>query len=337
MHPVDFDYSMMIQPQHIDYLLDRLDADDRTEVEARLATDLDELAALERLRLTLALLELDRDEIPAPAGLAERTLARVTSFQQAEIEAAAEPEVDFGPGTVLPGADAPEPRRRVRSTDRPEYRWVGGRFRGDMLVACGIGLIAVGMVLSFVNRVRHANDVAACQQNLLTLHRGLAGYADAHGDRFPQIGSQSYPTAETFVSALTEAGQCPPDFRPRCPAGPALPTRAHSTPVTYTYTLGHRAPNGRVEGLSRSLDWNEENDLIPISSDYPVASAAVAPEATSPHSRGHNVLYLAGNVRFATTAAVGISGDDAYRNQFGRVAAGVDRTDTVLGAGSARP
>lgn len=328
----------MIQPHHIDYLLDDLGPDERAEVEARVATDPDEAAALERLRLTLSMLESDLDAGSPPAGLADRTLARLNAlFARAAKPAAAEPEVEFDTGAVVPPVHAPEPRRRTESTDRPEYRWVGGRFRGDLVVACGIGLIAVGMVLSFVNRARHASDVAACQNNLLTLHEGLAGYADTHGDRFPEIGTRAYPTAETFVSALAEAGQCPPGFRPRCPAGPAIPSRSLSTPVTYTYSLGHLGANGAVEGLYRSVDSREENDLVPISSDYPVASVAVAPDATSPHGWGHNVLYLAGNVRFAKTAAVGVYGDDAYRNQFGRVAAGVDRNDAVLGAGSARP
>jgi hypothetical protein len=328
----------MIQPHHIDYLLDDLDTDERAEVEARVATDPDEAADLDRLRLTLSMLEADVDAGPPPAGLADRTLARLNVLFAEAAKPTAEPEVDFDPGAAVPPPQASEPRRRNESTDRPEYRWVGGRFRGDLVVACGIGLIAVGMVLSFINRARHASDVAACQHNLLTLHQGLAGYADTHGDRFPEVGTRAYPTADTFVSALAEAGQCPPGFQPRCPAGPATALRSHSpTPVTYTYSLGHLGVNGVVEGLYRSVDPREENDLLPISSDYPVASVAVAPGATSPHGWGHNVLYLAGNVRFAKTAAVGAYGDDAYRNQFGRVAAGVDRTDAVLGAGSARP
>lgn len=328
----------MIQPHHIDYLLDHLDPEERAEVELRVATDSDEAVAFERLRLTIGRLEAELDDRPPPVGLADRTLAHLERLF-AHVAEPATPgyEANFDPGRVTVVADAPEPRRSL-PTDRPEYRWVGGRFRGDLMVACGIGLIAVGMVLSFVNRARHASDVAACQQNLLTLHQGLSGYADTHGNRFPEIGTRAYPTADSFVSALAEAGHCPPGFHPRCPAGSVIPSRSlSSTPVTYTYSLGHRGANGAVLGPHRSTGSGEENDLVPISSDYPVASAAVAPDVTSPHAWGHNVLYLAGHVRYATTAAVGVNGDDVYRNQLGRVGAGIDRTDSVLGSGSARP
>lgn len=76
---------------------------------------------------------------------------------------------------------------------------------------------------------------------------------------------------------------------------------------------------------------------MPICSDLPVGSASVSNESTSPHSWGHNILYVAGNVRFATSAHAGIDGDDIYRNQLGHVAAGVNRHDIVLGPPRSRP
>ncbi|HEX4608078.1 MAG TPA: hypothetical protein VH092_07725, partial [Urbifossiella sp.] len=57
----------------------------------------------------------------------------------------------------------------------------------------------------------------------------------------------------------------------------------------------------------------------------------------APHSHGQNVLFAGGNVRFATVPTVGVNGDDIYRNNLGRVAAGLDRVDTVLGVGADRP
>jgi hypothetical protein len=48
-------------------------------------------------------------------------------------------------------------------------------------------------------------------------------------------------------------------------------------------------------------------------------------------------LFAGGNVRFATTATVGVNGDDIYRNQRGVVAAGVHRADAVLGVAGDRP
>ena len=52
---------------------------------------------------------------------------------------------------------------------------------------------------------------------------------------------------------------------------------------------------------------------------------------------GQNVLYFGGNVTFATHRHVGVDGDDIYLNKRNRVAAGVNRWDTVLGASAAHP
>ena len=59
--------------------------------------------------------------------------------------------------------------------------------RYNAAVALGIGLFAVGLALSFVGRIRQANEMAACQNNLRTLHQGLSGYADTQDGRFPQV------------------------------------------------------------------------------------------------------------------------------------------------------
>lgn len=209
------------------------------------------------------------------------------------------------------------------------------------MVAAGISLVAVGLVLSFVNRARYASELAACQNNLRVLHQGLDGYADTHAGRFPQVGTDPYPTAGTFVKALADAGQYPAGFYPTCPAAPRpVPAAAAEppvSPVAYAYPLGHRTPEGVVLGLGRSTDPTGENDLLPVAADYPMSAAAPGTGPTSPHRWGHNVLYVGGNVRFANVSTVGVDGDDIYRNQLGQVAAGVTRVDAVLGRAGDRP
>ena len=101
--------------------------------------------------------------------------------------------------------------------------------------------------------------------------------------------------------------------------------------MSYAYALGHRTSNNVVLGQWRSNDSAAENDLIPISADYPAAFVAPSGGPIAGHGSGHNVLFVGGNVRYATTATVGIDGDDIYRNQLGEVAAGLTRVDTVLG------
>lgn len=294
----------MNEPDVIGYALDLLEPAEREAMAARLASDPEAAALLDRVQAALAPLEADRD-IAAPDGLVNRTVARLAA------ELVVDPVV---PSTQL-----------LAQTDRPETRLVGGRFRFDLIVAAGIGFLALGLALSFVSRVRSANELMACQNNLRTLHAGLSGYADSHEGRFPQVGTKAYPTADTFVQALTDAGQCPPGFHANCPAAPA------SIHVSYTYPLGHRTEDNVVQGYWRSREGSSENDLIPISADFPAPDSAPASGLTSGHRTGHNVLFAGGNVRYATSANVGINGDDIFRNQFGAVAAGITRVDTVLG------
>jgi len=290
----------MTDADYIGYALDLLEPTEREAVAAHLAAHPEAAALIERIRSAVAPLAADR-EIAFPAGLANRTIARLA-------EELAVPSTKY---------DA--------SHDRPETRLVGGRFRFDLIVAAGIGFLALGLALSFVNRARSASDLATCQNNLRTLHSGLAGYADTHGGRFPQVGTEAYPTAGSFVQALTDAGQCPPGFHANCPAAPAA---AH---VNYTYGLGHRINNTVVQAAYRTADGGGESDMIPISSDYPAAGLAPPGGPVSGHRGGHNVLYVGGHVRFANSANVGINGDDIFRNQYGAVAAGVHRADAVLG------
>jgi hypothetical protein len=321
----------------IGYALDLLDPDDRAAVEAQLSANPDTAVQLDRVRTTLLPLEADRDDDPPPPALATRTVSRLAALL-------VEPSTPVAHASGSP-AEPPTTPRSYPYTDRPEPRYLGGRFRADVIVAAGISLVAVGLALSFVTRARQASDLLACQNNLRTLYAGMVGYADTHAGRLPQIGADPYPTAGSFVQALADAGQCPPGFRAVCPAvgvqpdlpRDALPPASQMAQVTYTFPLGHRTPSGVVQGLWRSSDPYEENDLMPVGADYPVAATAPSAGPTSPHGWGHNVLYFSGNVRFATTSDVGVNGDDIFRNQLGQVAAGVNRVDTVLGRPADRP
>lgn len=267
-----------------------------------------------------------RIDYDPPPDLALRTLARVAGAVVADAPARpAHPT----PVEVIARDVA---GRRLPVTDRPEPRAVGGRFRMELVVAAGIGLIAVGLAATFVSKVRAQSELAACRANLMTLHQGLTGYADVHAGRLPQVGTEAHPVAGSFVAALADAGQCPPGFRPACPAsggGPLTDPRAvPASAVGYAYALGHRGADGTVVGVR----WTEgERELIPVCADIPAHAAG------APHAHGQNVLFAGGFVRFATVATVGVDGDDIYCNQLGRVAAGLTPTDTVLGLGGVRP
>jgi len=206
-----------------------------------------------------------------------------------------------------------------------------------MIVACGIALFAGGLIFSAVGKLRAQNQVLVCQSNLHTLHTGLSGYADTHGGRYPQVGTETNPTADSFVAALADAGQVPPGFRACCPADPAATLASKTaTPVGYTYSLGYRTPGGGLQGFHRPTAGGE-HDLVPISADYPTATAAPAAGPLCPHSVGMNVLLAGGNVRHTASPLVGPKGDDIYRNIYGQVAAGANQDDVVLGRPGDRP
>lgn len=328
----------MTDEELIGYLLDALDTEDRAVVEVCVQADPETAARLEQLRVALLPLATLREPEPSPrAGLAARTVARLAEYLVEHQPELSEPAPSGGlaaavrtavarplPGITDEQTSTPLPRA---PHDQPEVRMIGGRFRADILVACGIALFATGLIFSAISKVRARNELLACQNTLRTLHTGLTGYADTHGGRYPQVGVAPNTTAETFAQALTSAGQVPPGFRPVCPSEPA----GTKVLVGYSYTLGYRTPSGGLLGLRRPDGSDDEGDLMPISADYPAAGIAPALGPVSPHGGNMNVLCIGGNVRLTSSALIGPNRDDIYRNVYGRVAAGADRTDVVLG------
>ncbi len=338
----------------IGFLLEALNSVEQDAIAAELRANPIAAARLDHLRSALAPLSAEREFVAEPpANLALRTVSRLAAHlahheppQSVESDhgtllAVAEAmESDYAPDVhPLAFPSVPPPMRRA-PREEPEARAVGGRFRPDLIVACGIALFAGGLIFSAIGKLRAQNQVLVCQSNLRTLHTGLAGYADIHGGKYPQIGTETNPTADSFVAALTDAGQVPVGFRACCPADPAAPVvpagTASTTPVGYTYTLGYRSPTGDLLGIRRS-NGGDEHDLVPISADYPTAIAAPVAGPLCPHTPGMNVLCAGGNVRHTTTPLIGPNGDDIYRNISGRVAAGENANDVVLGRPGDRP
>ena len=339
----------------IGYLFDLLDPEDRAAVVARVGSDPDVAARLEMLRAVatpvFVTAEAERDDPPEPPpGLAVRAIAKVARYVVEHEPRAIEPEpaepvvttflrefasdapvdFEFEPGTRakvpgVPTAAAPP------VSDGPDPQ-SGHRFRIDLIVAAGIAFLGFGLLFSGIAKARQQQRVYACQNNLLTLHTGLTGYAEAKDGHYPQIGTTGHPTADTFATELTDLGQLPAGYRPGCPTS--------TNYVAYAYTRGFREPGGNLRGLRRSdglATEGNEHDLMPISADFPTVRASPGAGPVSPHAGCMNVLFVGGNVRLTTSPFVGPGGDDIYRNVFGHVGAGVDRNDAVLGRPGDRP
>jgi hypothetical protein len=333
----------------IGYLLGALEADEQTAVEARLQTAPDFLIRLEQLRLAFLPLEADREPAAPPFGLAERTIARLSTYL-VERENLTQKPIKTGSLSGILQAVIEQPPElhseseralSVTAKDRPvlqapreepETRALGGRLRPDLIVACGIAFFACGLLFSAIGKVRSHYQLLLCQANLQKLHNGLVGYADTHEGNYPQIGADE--TADSFATTLINAGQLPEGYQAGCPVSSP---DGSSNPNRYTYSLGFRSPNGTLTGLHRSEDGLDEHDLLPISADYPTASANPLPGPLCAHSPYMNVLFIGGNVRITNSPFIGPNGDDIYRNIFDQVAAGVNRSDVVLGRPGDKP
>ncbi|HEV3387230.1 MAG TPA: hypothetical protein VG097_20595, partial [Gemmata sp.] len=286
----------------IGYLLGALEFDEQAAVETRLQAAPESLIRLEQMRLAFGPLEADRETGSPPPGLATRTIARLAAHLS-EREPRTQKPTDleslsaiFNTILVLPPkieskeeqpVAVPVENRPIPRAPReePETRTIGGRLRPDLIIACGIAFFACGLVFSAIGKVRAHYQLLNCQANLQTLHRGLVGYADTHDGNYPQIGTDQ--TADSFATTLADAGQLPEGYNPGCPVDAPGENR---NPVRYAYSLGFRSPTGTLIGLHRPNDALDEHDLLPISADYPTASATPVPGPLCTHPPQMNVL-----------------------------------------------
>jgi prepilin-type processing-associated H-X9-DG protein len=287
----------------VGYLLDVLDSEERARVEGALRTDPSARREFDRVRATLAPLAADRPDEPPPPGLAERTIAFVAAHT----------------------GDRPRPYSHVTApSERPSYQPSRWR-RADALVAAAILIVLGGLGASGLGRLRYNYEVTACQNNLRQLHQALASFSHQHDGHFPQIAElPPRNIAGAFVPMLLEAGTLPTGGTPNCP----IAIKAAGLPSAgYAYSLGYRDGDGVLHGL-RADDSPFGNDLLPITADR---------QAPTSHGNGHNVLFIGGHVRFCTSPYVGVSGDNVFVNLESRVAAGLHRLDSVLGASDTSP
>src|SRR5438045_6870025 len=155
MHPMD--------DQLVGYLLNALDDDARRQVETYLHASPDARRKLESLRPALSPLESDRADPAPPAGLAERTLARVSAVPRRRLPVA--PRASGGAG-LSPS------------------RWR----RSDLLVASLAGLVLLGMGWAWLGKTHRQVEQTACKDSLRRFYDSLAQYASQQSDgAFPRV------------------------------------------------------------------------------------------------------------------------------------------------------
>jgi hypothetical protein len=305
------------------YLLGALDETSRQRVEARLRSDPEARACLERIRQALEPLDADRADPQPPPNLAANTLAFVANHAP----------------QGLPTAPAPRP------SGGAILRW---NRRADWVAAAVLLILCGGLGASLLAGQWRAYRRTACAENLRVLWNGLNAYADLTEGMFPHVEADGpRAVAGVFLPTLRDQGVLQAvNFR--CDGGDAPPTvtltdldqlyrddperyheAARELGGTYAYSLGFRDGDG-LRGLSQ-----QSGDTLPILADQPMPG--VQGNSRNHGGGGQNVLYVGGVVRWCSVTTAGENGDDIYVNQCFQVRAGLFRSDTVLGAGDATP
>jgi hypothetical protein len=175
----------------IGYLLNGLDAEERTVLERALATDSDLRQRLEDLSELLLPIESLKGDIYEPDhSLVERTMELIDVYDRPSSKPATEPVV-AGLSAVVEAA-----HRTVR------IAWV------DSLAVVAAGVTLLCILLPSVWYTREESRRFACSNNLREIGESLQRFADANPrHQFPKIATQGPMSfAGVYVVKLNEAG-----------------------------------------------------------------------------------------------------------------------------------
>ena len=290
---------------------------------------------LDRLRMALEPLAGDRDVLPPPAGLAGRTMRFIV-----EQEAAAKAS-----------ANRPLPMPRGLTTEDSPPSGRGARAWVDRAIMAASALAACVLVAPLLLDSIAQSRARRAERNLLKTSGALQGYADAHrvfptppssgplsraGLYAPTLDSEQRLVADdgTLIcpdTALSKSGtfRVPTLEELNAAVGtPQFEEMVRTMGGDYGYTLGHRDASG---GLQPNLDRRRTHH--PLMADAPNEGG----ERSSNHPDGiHHVLFEDGHVK--RLAPGDLHGDDhLFKNHDGKVAAGIDEEDAVIGDSEDQP
>ena len=324
----------MREEELVGYLFQALDDAESRRVETALV-DPEQGPGLRRqlevLRRAIRPLERDRDPVPAPAGLAARTLKFVAAQTKAE--------------TVRP---MPRP-----SAPEVESDWVPARRRQwlDRAITAASALAASILLAPLLLDSIAQSRALRARRNLQQVSAKLQEYAEAHrvyptppdsgplsraGLYAPTLVSEHRLVADDGTllvpdSALARRGghRVPTLEELRAAVGtPQFDELVRSMGGDYGYTLGHRDAAGV---LQPNRDLRRAHH--PLMADAPDEDG----EASSNHPEGiHHVLFEDGHVE--THRVDTLHRDDhLYRNYNGESRAGRDLEDAVIGDSHHQP
>lgn len=334
-----------MEENFIGYILGSLDPETNRRVEAYLDESPVAKHHVDLLRRAIGPLAVDRDTIDPPEGLVLRTISHVAEHivnteGSVSTEGPGSPVTDFIRAIATEPPTKPEmPAYPVKAPEATPQSWSPR----NVIVSGGLSIAMLLIGVAAVMSIRQTRDIQACQNNLRTMYNGISAYCDKNDNRCPQVPPNS--NMRDVLKNLNDEKLLGRDVSFSCPAtGNAMPRTEvngksfipSAGAIEYSYCLGYRDEFGRLNGLQRGND----SDYFPILSDAPQRQGSQALPIN--HRRGQNVLFLGGNVRFCTTANVGLAGangvgDDIYYNTLNEPKAGTHRWDSVLGRANEQP
>ena len=295
---------------------------------------------LERLRMALKPLAGDREVLQAPAGLAGRTMRFIIEQEAAAKTAAAK--------TV---ADRPLPMPRGLSAEDGAPRGRGSRAWIDRAIVAATALAACVLVAPLLLDSIAQARARRAERNLLKTSGALQGYADAHRVFPTPPGSGPLSRAGLYAPTLvSEQRLVADDGTLLCPDTALSKSGTFRVPTLeelnaaigtpqfdemirtmggdYGYTLGHRDASGVLQP-----NRDRRRAHHPLMADAPNEGD----ERSSNHPEGiHHVLFEDGHVKRLTPGDLHRD-DHLFKNHDGKVAAGVDEEDAVIGDSEDQP
>ena len=234
----------------------------------------------------------------------------------------------------------------------------------DFVVAAGIVLAASMMFFPAIANSRHMARIQQCQDNLRLFGAAFPAWADRGNGEMPYIPSDpKLGVAGFYAPQLVEAGYMNDHHRFLCPSsdlayerngfvvpsinqihgaqGQQLVAMQRKMGGSYFYGLGH------FEGNKHKATRIRGRAYFPVMSDH-VASRGVRQTTGAHGSRGINVLFETGNVRYIAIAPAkparpqnelfdSIDLDAMFVSDRGLVEAGMTADDAVLAPSWGRP
>jgi hypothetical protein len=315
----------------VGYLFDALDEAEAREVEAALGDPQSGPTVrreLEAIRRAAAPLAADRNAVSPPPGLAARTIA----FVHAQSRPATVPM-----RPLSPAGDEATPRRRALL---------------DRMLLAASALAACILVVPLVADAISDSRARRVERRLQGLASSIHGYGESHRIYPTPPDSGPLSRAGLYAPTLVSEHRLVADDGTVLVPGSELDRKrgfrvpsleevkaAVGTPQfeelvasmggDFGYTLGHRGPDGRLQS-NRAL----------ARSHHPLLADAPAPccEKSDNHPDGfHYILFEGGHFRRVKADAIHLDDDHLYRNHEGKVAAGVDPEDAVIGDSHHQP